>query len=72
MSYHTPTPEELADQRRDYPTVVEVGIAPLRVTIPLTSQPRRAEALTASVVVIGLSAAAVIFGGAFIRDALGR
>lgn len=72
MSYAAPSAEDLADQQRDNPTVVEVGIAPFRVTIPLTSEARRSEALWASAAVVGLSAAVLVFGGKFIKEALAR
>ena len=72
MSYENPTREELADQYRESPTIVEVGIAPLRVTIPLTSAPRKKEAAVAGAVVVGLSAGLVIFGGKFIKGLVDR
>lgn len=63
---YTTDPHDL--DRADNPTVVEFGVSPLRVTIPLTTPEREREAARWSAAMIVGTGVFLYFGGAWLKD----
>jgi hypothetical protein len=52
----------------DNPTVVEFGLSPLRVTVPLTDAERQREAWMWGLAMVAGAAGVLYFGGSWLKD----